>query len=203
MQAFNNNPEGLIRIVAHVVPILNGRNSEGHVIYLGPQRTKIHRYLLVIFLAKSTQMFRLSGKEIDNSLYFTLYYLKEVANSFKDISPYHIPIHYDRTKVAIKVYNMISNNGLVAIKKVEGDTYVTITEKGDDVSTKLLREFIAYDEFANLNNTDSDETFKVKKGGKFGVGYDPGLQRIEKRLAEKISEINLPFEQELRTIEED
>ena len=44
---------------------------------------------------------------------------------------------------------------------------------------------------------------KVKKGVKSGVGYDPGLQRIEKRLAEKISEINLPFEEEIRTIEED
>jgi hypothetical protein len=61
-------------------------------------------------------------------------------------------------------------------------------------SPKLFRELIAYDEFANLNNTDSDEKFKVKKGGKFRVGYDPGLQRIEKKLAEKISEINLPFE---------
>ena len=203
MQSFNQNPEGLIRIVAHVVPILNGRDSEGHVIYLGPQRTKIHRYLLVIFLAKSTQMFRISGKEIDNSVYFTLYCLKEVANSFKDISPYHIPIHYDRTKVAIRIYNMISNNGLVDIKKIDGDTYVKITEKGDDVSEKLLRELITYDEFANMNKTDSDEPFKVKKGVKFGVGYDPGLQRVEKRLAEKISEINLPFEEELKTIEED
>ncbi|MFZ0515134.1 MAG: hypothetical protein WAM14_26290, partial [Candidatus Nitrosopolaris sp.] len=73
-----------------------------------------------------------------------------------------------------------------------------------DVSTKLLPELIAYEEFANMNKkTDSDETFKVKKGVKFGVGYDPGLQRVEKRLAEKISEINLPFEEELRTIEED
>ncbi|MFZ0512179.1 MAG: hypothetical protein WAM14_11280, partial [Candidatus Nitrosopolaris sp.] len=70
--------------------------------------------------------------------------------------------------------------------------------------TKLLRELIAYEEFANMNkSTDSDETFKVKKGGKFGVGYDPALQRIEKRLTERITEINLPFEQELRTIEED
>jgi len=33
------------------------------------------------------------------------------------------------TKIAIKVYNMISNNGLVEIKKIDGDTYVTITEK--------------------------------------------------------------------------
>ena len=54
-----------------------------------------------------------------------------------------------------------------------------------------------------MNKTDSDETFKVKKGIKFGVGYDPGLQRIEKRLGEKISEINLPFEDGLRTIEDD
>src|SRR5215471_2430529 len=83
LQAFNHSPEGLIRIFAHIVPILNGRDSEGHVIYLGPQRTKIHRYLLIIFLAKSAQIFRLSGKEIDNSIYFTLYALKEIANSFK------------------------------------------------------------------------------------------------------------------------
>jgi hypothetical protein len=144
-------------------------------------------------------MFRLSGKEIDNSIYFTLYALKEIANSFKDISPYHLPINYDRSKVAIKVYNMISNNGLVDIKKIDGDTYVTIT----DVSEKLLCELIAYEEFAIINKTDSDEPFKVKKGVKSGVGYDPGLQRVEKRLAEKISEINLSFEEELKTIEED
>ena len=50
-----------------------------------------------------------------------------------------------------------------------------------------------------MNKTNSDEPFKVKKG----VGYDLGLQTVEKRLAEKISEINLPFEEELKTIEED
>ena len=37
---------------------------------------------------------------------------------------------------------MISNDGLVAIKKIDGDTYVTITEKGDNVSTKLLRSLL-------------------------------------------------------------
>ena len=55
-------------------------------------------------------MFRLSGKEIDNSIYFTLYALKEIANSFKDISPYHLPINYDRTKVASKVYKESREN---------------------------------------------------------------------------------------------
>ena len=43
-------------------------------LHLGPQLVKIHRYLLVVFVAKSIQMFRLGfGKEIDNSIYFTLY----------------------------------------------------------------------------------------------------------------------------------
>jgi hypothetical protein len=58
-------------------------------------------------------------------------------------------------------------------------------------------ELIAYEEFANFNHTDSDEPFKVKKGVKSGVVYDPGLQQVEKRLAEK------QFEEELKTIEED
>jgi hypothetical protein len=30
----------------------------------------------------------------------------------------------------------------------------------------------------------------------------PGLQQVGKRLAEKISEINLPFEEEIKTIED-
>ena len=55
------------------------------------------------------------------------------------------------------------------------------------------KALIAYEEFVNMNKTDSDEPFKVKKGVKSGVVYDPGLQRVVKRLAEKISEINLPF----------
>jgi predicted transcriptional regulator len=191
--------EPMLKIVANVIPVLNGRDPSGNVIYLGPQTTKIHRYLIVVFLAKATQMFRLMGKEIDNSVYFTLYGLGKVAESFKGIGPYHVPIQYDRTKVATRICNMISNNGLVAIKKMGGETYITITDKGEDVSAKLLQELIAYGEFSNINEkTDRDAKFVSK-----GVRKDPELERVEKKLAEKISEINLPFEDELRTIEDD
>jgi hypothetical protein len=79
----------MLKIVANVVPVLNGRDSSGNIIYLGPQTTKIHRYLIVVFLAKATQMFRLMGKEIDNSIYFTLYGLGKVAQSFNQIGPYN------------------------------------------------------------------------------------------------------------------
>ena len=126
--------------------------------------------------------------------------LWQIADSFKQIKPYHLPIHYDRTKVAIRIYNIISNDGLVDIRKINGETYITITEKGEDISTKLLQDLIVYEELTNCaNKTDYDEEFKVKKGG---IGYDP-LQKVERRLAERISEINLPFEDELKTIEED
>ena len=42
-------------------------------------------------------------------------------------------------------------------------SYITIAKKGDDVSEKLLRELIAHEEFANMNKTDSDEPFRLKK----------------------------------------
>ena len=202
MQPSEKDPEDpLLKIIANVVPILNGRDSDGNVIYLGPQTTKIHRYLLVVFVAKSIQMFRLGyGKEIDKSIYFTLYGLGKVADSFKQIRPYLLAIHYDRTKVASRIYTMISNNGLVAMRKMDGETYVKITEKGDDISNELLQELIAYGEIANMNKKkDSEERFKAK-----GVlRYDPELQKVEKRLAERITEINLQFEEELKTIDDD
>jgi len=39
----------MIKIVANIVPILNDRDPSGNIIYRGPQTTKIHRYLLVVF----------------------------------------------------------------------------------------------------------------------------------------------------------
>jgi hypothetical protein len=58
-----------MRRVARVVPVLNGRDSDGKPKYLGPEATKIHRYLLVLFMAKSEPIYRLSAKgvkEIEN-----------------------------------------------------------------------------------------------------------------------------------------
>jgi hypothetical protein len=188
--------DDLIKMIANVVPVLNGRDSAGQVIHLGSQ-LKIPRYLLVLLAAESRQMFRLGfGKEIDGSIYFSLYGLSEVADSFKQYGPHHQPIQYDRTKVAARIYSMISNKkGLVAMRKIDGASCVKITEKGVKTSNEVLKELIVYD---NMNK-DSDERI-ITKGV---LGYDLGLQRAQKRLTEKISEINLPFEDELNTIEDD
>jgi hypothetical protein len=107
--------------------------------------------------------------------------------------------------VTARIYGMISNNGLVAMRKINGGTYVKITEKGDDISNKLLQELIAYGEIVNMNKeiiVNPDPSVMA-----YQVGPDPGLLAMQKRylylLAEKISYINLPFEDELKTIEED
>jgi predicted transcriptional regulator len=134
----------MIKSIAKVVPVLNGRDSDGKPKYLGPEATKIHRYLLVLCVAKSEPVLRSFGKEIHNSIYFTLYRLWQVANSFKDVPPYHLPITFDRTKVAIKVYNMMSEKGLVIIKNMEGTTYLTITKKGEDLSEQFLQDVNTY-----------------------------------------------------------
>jgi hypothetical protein len=192
-----------LKRVARVVPVLNGRDSDGKPRYLGAETTKILRYLLVLCVAKSSPTFSLSAtgvKEMDNSFYFTPYMLSKLAKSFRDISPWHLPITYDRGKVAIKIYNMISKNNDVApysgvtIKKIDGDTYVTTTKKGDDISEQLLEDLMAYME------NYSDDRFVAKGGTK----YNAELQEEEKRrLVEKISAINLSFKDELKTIEDD
>jgi hypothetical protein len=199
LQANDKDPEDdLIMKIANVVPILNGKGSAGEDIHLGPRKLRITRYLLILLVAKSKLMFSLEdGIEIDGSVYFSLYGLREVAISFKKYGPYHQPIQYDRTHAANRIYNMISNNkGLVAMRKIGGATRVKMTETGVQVSNEVLEEIIAYDNMTKKK--DSDERFKAK-GVKSGFEF----QRAQERLAEKIAEINLPFEDELKTVEED
>ncbi|MFZ0513296.1 MAG: hypothetical protein WAM14_16935 [Candidatus Nitrosopolaris sp.] len=89
---------------------------------------------------------------------------------------------------------MISNSGgLVSFKTIDGDRYVTTTKQGDKVSEELLPDLEAYME------NDSEDRFAAKGGE-----YDLELRKEERRkLTEKISEINLPFQDELKTIEND
>jgi len=137
-----DNP--LLSLIAKTVPLLNGRDSDGNSIFLGPQGTKIPRYLLLVFLAKSTPTFKLLGKRLGDSDYFTLYAIGKVAESFKSIKPWHIPVHYDRTKVAKRIYEMVAKDGYVDIKKVAGDMLITTTQRGDELCEGLLPDLITY-----------------------------------------------------------
>jgi hypothetical protein len=93
-----------------------------------PDLPRITRYLLLVYIAKNTPMFRSYGKEMDSSVYFTLYGLGKIAESLKKFGPYRQLSRYDRTRIADRVYTLLSDKDLVIIKKIGPDTYITITQ---------------------------------------------------------------------------
>ena len=97
--------------------------------------------MLLVYSAKNTPMFRSYGKEMDSSVYFTLYGLGKIAESLKKSGPYRQLSRYDRTKIAGRVYTLLSDKDLVIIKKIGPDTYITITQKGEDLSKEFLNGY--------------------------------------------------------------
>ena len=64
-----------------------------------PDVPRIIRYLLLVYIAKNSPMFRSYGKEMDSSVYFTLYGLDKIAESLKNFGPYRQLSRYDRTRI--------------------------------------------------------------------------------------------------------
>jgi PDZ domain-containing secreted protein len=65
--------------------------------------------------------------------------LGKIAESLAKSGFYHwITNDDDMTKVEDKTYNNMSEKDLVKIKRIGDTTYVTIKEKGEDLSRKLL-----------------------------------------------------------------
>ena len=182
--------EPLLSLVNNLVPILNGRDSEDRRAYLGPQRLKTHRYLLILYTAKSAYLFKLFGKEFDNSLYFTLYRLSEVAKSFSK------PIHFDRSKVALRVYENSQKAGYTCIKKLDGETYITITEKGDEYCLNLLEDLIALAKIHGIapkvleDKYLSNDKF-IRKGIRPShLRNSVDLELVVENIVHKVSELN-------------
>ena len=65
----NDMSNPLIEIVTNIIPVLNGRDSSSNVAYLGQNKTKIHRYLVILHIAKSIHSFTLWGKNFGESTF--------------------------------------------------------------------------------------------------------------------------------------
>jgi hypothetical protein len=205
-----NQPDNpLLSLIAKTVPILNGRDRDGNSIFLGPTGTKVPRYLLLVFLAKSTPTFKLLGRRIDNLNYFTLYTLGKVAESFKSTKPWFTAVHYDRTKVAKKVYGMVAKDGYVEIKKLDGDTLITTTPKGDELCEELLPDLISYATLSQMapglrEPEIAGDIFRVKKGiSPQFVKENANIMMVAGRLIDSISKISFSFKEELKNIEDE
>lgn len=180
-----SNP--LMEIISDIIPVLNGRDSGNNIAYLGPNRTKIHRYLLTLYIAKFIPSFTLWGKNFGNSTFFTLYSLGNVAKAFK------YPIHYDRTKVAANVYRKAEENGLVEFKKVNGETYITTTAKGDELCVNVLKDFVT---LARIHSESTSKEGMISKGA--NIPTSNGLLNREammyfNMLLQRIDQLNNDF----------
>jgi len=199
----------MFTLIAKTVPILNGRDQDGNSIFLGPQGMKIPRYLLLIFLAKSTPTFKVLGQQIDGSEYFTLYTLGKVAESFRSIKPWLTAIHYDRTKVAKRIYELVAKDGYVDIKKVAGDTLITTTLKGDELCEGLLPDLISYARLSEMapiikERDIAADVFRTKKGTSPSfIKENATIMMVARGLVDNISKITFKFKDELKNIEDE
>ncbi len=182
-----------LSVIQYVIPILNGRDSKGKVAYGGPQTMKRARYLMILYLAKSTEVFKVShAKEFDKLPYFTLYGLGQVAKHFPK------EIDYDRRKVAMDIFKKAEETGYVHIRKVNGETYVTTTRKGDETCQKMLRNLVALTKIHDIapkvfeEKYPSSDEFLTKKGirSPYYFKSNADLQIVIEELLQEVYELN-------------
>jgi Mn-dependent DtxR family transcriptional regulator len=107
------------------------------------------------------------------------------------------------------MYEMLAKHGYVDVKKMHGDTYVTTTEKGDEICNQLLRELVTFAQLSNiapkLMEADlSHEVYKIKKGVSANfLRENANLRMVAGKLTEDILEINSQFIEEIRGIEDE
>jgi hypothetical protein len=182
-----HNP--FLSLIDGLTPVLNGRDSENKPIFLGPNRIKIHRYLIILYTAKSVPSFSITGKSIDDSVYFTAYGLGNIAKSFTT------ELNYDRTKVAMKVYRAAEEKGWVQIKKINGETYITTTPIGDELCNQLISDLITAKRLIKMDpaiqDVIPDERFPSK--GSLTLTNKSTTKGIFTILLRHITEINNGF----------
>jgi hypothetical protein len=142
----------LVQQVYELAPVLNG--------ILGKSLTKIHRYMITLYAASHIPAFSVDGKQLGNSNYFTLYALSKVAKVLNDIK-------YERTRVAMRVYKWAEEKGYVEIRKDKGQTYITITEKGDNMYYKVLINLITLNTVRSIDPEMIERSLKDDHDGEF------------------------------------
>lgn len=193
----------LLSLFESLVPLINGQDSKGKVAYLGPKKTIIHRYLLVLFMAQTITVFRLTGKDVDDSIYFTNGGLEDIAKTtFRNK-----PIKYDRVRTAMIMYKIFQKKGYVDIRNIPGGTHVTLTKEGEEICKKMLPGLIA---LAMIHEI-IPKKFEVYQfdeelfGAKKGVGHSFGnsdLQIVLDKLIEQTTEINRALEDEIKALDD-
>ena len=184
----------LISLVNNIVPLLNG--SDGSLetkLFLGPKLMKVHRYLIILYVAKHVQSFSLLGTRKGSSLCFTLYRLARIAQT-----GFKFPIHYDRSKVAISVYEKSKALGYVEIWRDQGETFISTTRQGDEIIRAVLNELV---QFAQIHSSANKEGYVSKGATKFSKTSTLAGRMLYNQL-KTIHILNKHFGQDILDLEE-
>lgn len=189
--SMNSSDMQLLSIFESLVPLINGQDSKGKVAYLGPKQTIVHRYLLVLFMAQTITVFRLTGKDVDDNTYFTNGRLEDIAKTaFRNR-----PIKYDRIKTAMMMYRSFQEKGLVDVRNILDGTYITLTKDGEEICKKMLPGLIALAMIHDIIPKKfevyqfDEELFGTRKGVRHRF-RNPDLESVLDELVEKVTEIN-------------
>lgn len=122
--------------VKTIVSIVNGQDpSVG-----GTKAFQMQRYMINLLLATQENHYEGDNFDSDYVLYFTISRLAKIS---KELGKSLItPIHYDRTRVAINVYEKCKQRGLVRIKKKHGAQWVGITREGDQETLNMIEKLV-------------------------------------------------------------
>lgn len=140
---------------------------------------------------------------IEKSNCFTLYALGKVARTLNDIK-------YDRSRVALKVYKKAEEKGLIEVRKDKGETYISMTMKGEKLYSQILIDLITLKRLRaitpQIEDSISDRAIEKQfttKGGKFPGKYKSELKSIVDNLMSNIMTINNEFGDDILFLNED
>jgi len=106
----------------------------------GAKAFQMQRYMINLLLATQENHYEGENLDSDYVLYFTISRLAKIS---KELGKSLImPIHYDRTKVAIKVYEKCKKHGLVRIKKKDGALWLGLTKEGEKVALNMIEKLV-------------------------------------------------------------
>ena len=127
----------------------------------------------------------------------------KVARALNDIK-------YDKSRVALKVYKKAEEKGLIEVRKDKGETYISMTMKGEKLYSQILIDLITLKRLRTITpqieDSISDRAIEKQfttKDGQFHAKYKSELKSIVDNLMLNIITINNEFGDDILFLNED
>jgi hypothetical protein len=150
MPGITDNDQALLEKVIATLPYLNGLDPNKRMPvdfgtekpannrFYGPKVMKKARHLVLLYLARNVEIFKTRGKVFGHLHYFTRTTLEKVAG-YDAFKPDYIKFVRQR---ADKDFEDYRKQGLVELKKHQGQKYWSLTPKGVKAATRIINNLL-------------------------------------------------------------